>query len=85
MEEITQTYQKGKKLVFSPKSTKKMSTRRMMSRVQTRQMPEDNTVKQVQGELEESPRHAYDSPLQHFEEEMPHEKEMFDHADKSNE
>jgi hypothetical protein len=83
--EITQTYQKGKKLVFSPESTKKMSTPRMLTRAQTRQMPKDNTVEQVQGELEQSPRHADDSPLQHFEEEMPHEQEMFDHGDKSNE
>jgi hypothetical protein len=57
----------------------------MLTREQTRKMPGDNMVKQVQGELEQSHRPAYHSPLQHFEEEMPHEKEMFDHADKSNE
>ena len=62
-----------------------MSTPRMLTRAQTRQMPKDNTVEQVQGELEQSHRHLDDSPLQYFEEDMPHEKYMFDHADKSNE
>jgi hypothetical protein len=84
MAEIIQTYKKGKILVFSPESTKKMSTSRILTRAQTRPLPKDTIVEQVQGELEQSPRHATDSPLQQFEEEMPHEKEMFDHRDKSN-
>jgi hypothetical protein len=61
-----------------------MSTPKILTRAQTRPLPKDTTVEKVQGELEQSPRHAVDSPLQQFEEEMPHEQEMFDHGDESN-
>jgi hypothetical protein len=84
MVEISHTYKKGKRLIFPPESTRRMSTPKILTRSQTRSLPKDTTIEKVQGELEQSPRHAFESPFHKFEEERPNEQKMCDHGDKSN-
>lgn len=82
-EEITQTYKKGIIMVFSLGTTKEVPTPRPLTRLQTKRLHKKAAIEQVQREMEQSPRHATDSPLQQFEE-MPDEQEIFDHGDRSN-